>query len=265
MGAVVDGAVGHAAVAGAAGRRAAGVCDHELPGLQQGVAGRRPRHAHEGVGGDAATQRRVLRHRPLAALAAGLDDRHAMRRLRLARLGNRVAGTHLAVDEQHFFVRVFVVHAQQAALAGRLARVATLVLVVATAIVPFVVDREEVHAVVVHAELLQLVGRSLAGSASERRAARHDRVAPGHEHIGGVAGRHLHQIDHRSPTGGHIVEADAGKARTLRRLMGLHRADQSAQAEAARRRQGRCTHAARDELTALGIDLVDHIKDRMTV
>ncbi len=56
------------------------------------------------------------------------------------------------------------------------------------------VDREELHPVVAHAHLLFLLVRRVRGVAPEGGAAGHDRVAPRHDGLGRVAGRHRHGV-----------------------------------------------------------------------
>jgi hypothetical protein len=98
-----------------------------------------------------------------------------------------------AVGVQQRLVGVLVVHHEQAALAAG-------------------VEREEVHAVVVHAGLHGLVVGAVARVGREGRHAARDAGgrAPGVEHLPFVLGRHHHAVAQR---GGHAGEAEARLAR----------------------------------------------------
>ena len=118
-------------------------------GLEARIAGRRTVDLHLGVAGaDAAVVGAVEHDAPILSLARDLDDAHPMgRHLDVDELCRHVleAGGVLALAdawEHHLFVGVFVIDAEQAALAA-------------------VIEREEGDIVVVVAELLQLRGSAL--------------------------------------------------------------------------------------------------------
>ena len=99
---------------------------------------------------------------------------------------------------QQAIIRVFVVDGQQ----GR------------ACCAPAKRQREVGHAVVVHAGLQRLFFGAVAGVLLEGRLlARHaDRIAPGVQHLGGIASRHMHHVIRR--------ERQAGKAQAQRRGRG---------------------------------------------
>ena len=118
-------------------------------GLEPRIARRRTVDLHLGVAwADAAVIGAVEHDAPILAFARDLDDAHAMRRhLDVDELRRHVleAGGVLALAdawEHHLFVGVFVIDAEEAALAA-------------------VIEREEGDIVVVVAELLQLRGSAL--------------------------------------------------------------------------------------------------------
>ena len=198
MGAVVDRAQHH--VAGGVVARA-----------QRRVTRRRARHADRRGAGDAPRVARRPHDRPAAAVDPRLDDRHAVRRLRLRDL-LRGPGPH-AVRVQEPVVGVLVVDDEQAVRRRHRGSLD---------------HREVVERVVVHAGLLRLVGRRVRRVLAERRSVRH-RVAPRVEHVGLVSlghddriglrrgdrdetrGRRLHRCADRAGRSSAPCERDAGE------------------------------------------------------
>ena len=139
-------------------------------GPEPGMAGGGPPECDRGGRGDPARVPRRADHDPPVAVEADLDHRHAVGGLRLPDLVGR-PGIHAARMQQPV-VRVFVVHGQEpvdrADLPGG--------------------EREEVHAVMVHPGLARLLGDAIARIRLERGPIR-DRIAPGVEDLGDVAGR----------------------------------------------------------------------------
>lgn len=127
------------------------------------MAARRAGYAARCIGADAARQTGRADDLPAAVVLSHLDHRNAMRRLRLRHLFGAPV-VHAAAVKQAV-IGVFVVDAKQAVGRRRLA----------------VFDEgEEMHAVVVHAGLLHLGGRIVAGIGAGTRAVG-NRVAPGVE------------------------------------------------------------------------------------
>ena len=165
-------------------------------GFHQCVALGRAADGARGGGGDATGQRRRAHHAPALAGVFHFNHRHAHGGLRLG--GFLVVPVGHAVRVQQAIIGVFVVDGQQAALAVRRAKR----------------QREVGHAVVVHAGLQRLFFGAVAGVLLEGRLlARHaDRIAPGVQHLGGIASRHMHHVIRR--------ERQAGKAQAQRRGRG---------------------------------------------
>ena len=257
MGAVVKRAVGGQTVGQHAGVDRSRRGDVELLRLQQRVAGSRAGDAHRGVGGQAAAERRVALHAPALAGLQDFLDRDAVCSLRLADLvDGQAEPARQAVRVQLVLVGVLVVHAQQATIARQAGGTAATRR-----------ECEEVHAVMVHADLLLLVSGGLRRGHVPVRRARHDRVAPGRQDLGGVTGGHRHQV--LLQQAGHRVqqvrrdafEADAGEAdaRGDRRCFdGLHEA-----AEGDATHAGQCGRAqgAFQEMTAAGDQAVGDVAD----
>ena len=264
--AVVGGAVGgvavvqHAAVDGAVRRQVV------LLRLEHVQAGRRARDPHRRVGGDAATVLRAALHLPLLAGLEGLDHRHAMRGLGLAHLldGDAAAAGQSFHAVQLVLVGVFVVHHQQSAVVGD-AEVRLRVRLTGLH------QREVVHAVVVHAVLLFLLRGGLRGRHIPVPGARHDRIAPGNQHLGPVAGRHAHQVLFQQPSGcvqqvgRHALEANARKARSLRHRGCRHAAHEAAQRNAAERSQHTCADRALQESAPSYVDARQHVANRLII
>lgn len=108
-----------------------------------------------------------------------------------------------AIGVQQRRVDVFMVEHQQAMVAD-----------VSAAEAELRVDREEVHAVVVHADLFGLVLGAVAGVVEESRITAADRGAPGYE------GRRLVAGGHRMVSARPLAMASKGKR--LRRLKASH-------------------------------------------
>lgn len=158
-----------AVVVGAAGL---GASSGEL-GLYVVGAFHRARQVHDRGGGETTVQRVVFHHLPTAvdlgdahhASAVGVDlFAHFFDRTHTANQGRASRVQGLRVD-------VFVVDRQQAV--GGAA-----------------VDREEVHAIVVHAHRVGLVGGGVAAVAFPRGCVAVQRRAPRGQDVGGVAGGH---------------------------------------------------------------------------
>ncbi len=165
-------------------------------GAQQCVAGRGPFDLQWRRAGHASRVRRTALNPPLAAREAQLDDRDAVRG-EFERRGLRVASLPIgecpgivtaarpATGEHQLRVRIFVVHAEQAALACR-------------------VERKERERVAVVAELARLpLGGAGLEQASALKAARVDarhvgpqRIAPAQQHARAIARRHAHACRH---------------------------------------------------------------------
>ena len=146
------------------------------------------------IAGDAPRVRRWPHDAPLsAALLGDLDDRHAVRGLRLLRLLLVPVGD--SVGEEQYVVRVLVVLDEQATRRA--------------------VDREVHDAVVVHPPLPLLLERGVARVRLELRAVG-DRVAPGDEDARGVTLGHDDRIRRRY--------RDAFEPEQLFSLAGLSRA-----------------------------------------
>ena len=163
-----------------------------------------------------------------------LDDRDAVRVLRLPRLLDRPV--RIAIREQQAIVRVFVVLNEKAML-RRSPGIA-----IPEAVGP--VERKVHHAVVVHAPLLRLLGRGVAGVGFESRPIRH-RIAPRDEHIGAVAGRHDDGVFRRDRNS---LEAEKGIAVLVR--LGGDRDDVEQRADPAYCRGRRRRNAAAEESAA---------------
>ncbi len=147
------------------------------------MAARRAADLHRCRAGDAAIAG-AGQHLPLAAVATNFHHRNSVG---VDFLADLVGAAALAVDQrravgvQQRGVDVLVVEDQQAVVA----------LVTATALT---IDGEEVHAVVVHAHLIGLIGGAVAGIVEECREAAANGRAPGNEGRGLVAGRYADGI-----------------------------------------------------------------------
>jgi hypothetical protein len=123
----------------------------------------------------AHSARAALGRQLTVGLAGDLGDREAVRSLALGHLlGAPFAAT---ISEQQAVIGVLVVGHQQAAVAAP-------------------VEREEAHAVVVHAHLHGLVGGAVAAVEPEggQLAGHADRLTPGLQHLRRVALGHRHAI-----------------------------------------------------------------------
>ena len=226
--------------------------------LHQRVAGGRAGDAHGRVGGQAAAVGGAGDHGPFAGDAANLGNGNAVGGLRLAALLDGVAGTQrvgtgLAGREQDRLMGIFVVGAQDAPVVGDLAATG---------------KGEEMHAVGVHAVLLGLLGGGIAGVGGESDAAGHDRVAPGHQHLGGVAGGHGDHVGNGAvggQAGGNAVEADTREAEAGGNRRGLHGIYQARQRQAAGGGQHAGAGRALDEAAPGSVDAVDNIADGFIV
>ena len=176
----VKGPVFLARKVGAPGCAAAGAvvecAQHGAPGrvggsAQQRVTGGRPAHSKGRVHGEAACKTRGSHHFPLLAIQLHFIDGQAVRVLRLLHLGGRHG--HKAIGVQQAVVGVLVVERDQP-VRGR------------------TIEREEGHAVVVHAQLHGLLFGAVAGVLAEGWHAPRDahRIAPGRQHLGHVARWH---------------------------------------------------------------------------
>ena len=179
-----------AVVHGAEDRRPRGIRGR----LHRRIARGRTRDAHRGVGGDAPGVLRGPHHAPLAVLVHHLDDRDPVGGLRLPDLVRRPVGG--GVPEQQPVVDVFVVHHQEAAV------------VVGGA----VGQREEVHAVVMHAGLLLLVHPRVEGLVVPLGPVR-DGISPGVEDLGRIPAGDDHPV---FPGQGNAREAQEGGSPRLR-------------------------------------------------
>ena len=239
------GAPGRVAVGAVVLRATGGGAVGAVQGLEQGMAARRADHLHRRGGGDAAVVA-AGHHLPVAeAVAADLDDGHAVGVDFLAHFLGRGAqavqcGRSVGVQQRR--VDVLVVEHQQAVVGAAPATVTA-------------VDGEEVHAVMVHADLFGLVLGAVAGVLEEGREASADRRAPGHEDAGAVAGRHRDAVGaaHR-----HGVE---GQAIALAQRHGgalFGRLDRLWQhAEEAQRAEG---GTAGEDLPAALVDQLAHVR-----
>ena len=170
-------------------------------GLHQRVAGGRAADLHRRVAGDAAVVLRVEDDLPLVAVLTDVDHRGAVRVLRLQHLVGGPRG-HEVGAEQVLVVAVLVVHHQQAFLA-RLA-----------------VNREEVHAVVVVADLARLFGAGVGAVRLPHRRVGEQGIAPGREGLRAVA---FGNDDGVAAGGGDRREADLRRgARTVVAIAGAH-------------------------------------------
>ncbi len=187
---------------GAPGRdahRAVGQGAEHLPargirrGLQQGVAGRRAADGHRRATVNSPGVARRENLLPAFRLAFDFDHRHAHR---MQRLHDLVAcGRFGAVAVELALVGVFVVDHQQRPPTVRS-------------------EREEEHAVVVHARLGGLLLGGVRGVRSEGRQVAGDagRVAPAVQDLELVAGRHPHRILQRSRHRGETQRRPGGRA-----------------------------------------------------
>ncbi len=140
--------------------------------LQSVVTSRRTADLDRRLPGDPACEPRRPHDFPCAASALDLDDADAVGVLRLGGLLGIPVGD--AVGEQHAVVGVLVVLDDEAVLRRT-------------------VDREVHDPVVVHAPLLGLFVCGVAAVLLERGTVR-DRVAPGDQHVGAIAGRDDHGV-----------------------------------------------------------------------
>jgi hypothetical protein len=175
-------------------------------GLQGGMAGPdRAREPHRGGPGDAPVEPRV--DPPPAATDAG-DRDHADAVGGQGLVDLFLGHDRVAVGVQDGAVGVLVVEHQQPASAA----------------LPAVPEGEEVHAVVVHADLSGLLGGAVGGVLAPRRPARPDRRPPRDQDLGqvavgdgegvGAAGRHRREPQQRAAPA-------AGCARCRHRLPGF--------------------------------------------
>ena len=171
------GAPGREAVGAIVQCAAGGGAVGAVAGLQQGVAAYRAADLHRRGTGDAAVAG-AGQHLPLAAYAAHFHHRNPVG---VDFLAHFIGTAALAADQggavgvQQRGVDVLVVEHQQAVVA----------LVTAAALT---IDGKEVHAVMVHADLVSLIGGTVAGVVEECREAATNRRAPGDEGGGPVTG-----------------------------------------------------------------------------
>ena len=148
-------------------------------GLHQRMSRRRPGHPHRAVAGQAPPITGGAHHFPTGTIELDLDHGHAVRRLTLA---NLLGGPGLhATDMQQAVVGVFMVHHQNAPggiglPAGQRKG-----------------QREEVHAIVMHAGLQFLIAGGVAGIRFVFRAVR-DGIAPGIQDLDGIIGGDAHHV-----------------------------------------------------------------------
>ena len=142
-------------------------------GLHQIVTGGRAADFHRRIRGDATAIDRGAHDAPAVAGLAHFDDRDAHCCLRGANLcrGDVFRGQR-GVVMQDAFVGVLIVDTQHAAIIRQPAAGC---------------EREEVHAINVHAVLLNLLGFGL-GAGRVKLGAIRDRVAPGDQHADRIAG-----------------------------------------------------------------------------
>ena len=173
------GAPGREAVGAVVQRAAGGGAVGAVASLEQGVTACWAADLHRCGARDAAVAG-AGQHLPLATHAAHFYYRNAVG---VDFLAHFIGAAALAADQggaigvQQRRVDVLVVEYQQAVVA----------LVTAAALT---VDGEEVHAVMVHADLVSLIGGTVAGVVEECREAATNRRAPGDEGGGFVAGWH---------------------------------------------------------------------------